>query len=149
MTLFAFHKQYLDTLHVQKKKEMNLRMHNYDFDMLRRSVHLSPKLHIPNIHKDIQKLGFRIFIFKLYLAQNLRLWLGTSHPIFLHLCKYTGLKCEKQYGQLKVCLCIEKKSITNNFINFHTYLFWILLWNNAEIFYKYIYEGCPENTRTQ
>ena len=41
-TLFAFHtnkKQYLDTLHIQKKKEMRGRMHNNDFDMLLGSVH--------------------------------------------------------------------------------------------------------------
>ena len=50
LTLFAFRtnkKQYLDTLHIQKKKEMHRRMHNNDFDILLRSVHLSPKLQIP------------------------------------------------------------------------------------------------------
>ena len=46
-------------------------MHNNDFDILLRSVHLSPKLQIPKIHKNIQKnrvlsvqheLGVRMFI---------------------------------------------------------------------------------------
>ena len=31
-------------------------MHNSDFDMLLRSVHLSPKLQIPKILKNIQKI---------------------------------------------------------------------------------------------
>ena len=47
LTLFAFHtnrKQYLDTLHKQKKKEMHIRMHNNDFDILIRSDHCSAKL---------------------------------------------------------------------------------------------------------
>ena len=36
MTLFAFHtneKQYSDTLHKQKKKEMHHFMHKYDFEV--------------------------------------------------------------------------------------------------------------------
>ena len=46
-------------------------MHNSDFDILLQSVHLSPKLQIPKIHKNIQtnqvlsvqhELGVRIFI---------------------------------------------------------------------------------------
>ena len=48
-------KQYLDTLHKQKKIIMHRRMHNSDFDIFLRSVHLSPKLQIPKIHKNIQK----------------------------------------------------------------------------------------------
>ena len=59
LTLFAFHtnkKQYLDTFHIQKKKEMHRRMHNSDFDILHRSVHLSLKLQISKIHKNIQKI---------------------------------------------------------------------------------------------
>ena len=32
-------KQYLDTLHIQMKKEMHLRMHNNDFDLHLRNVH--------------------------------------------------------------------------------------------------------------
>ena len=48
---------YLDTLHIQKKKEMHRRMHNSDFDILLRSVHLSrPKLQIPKIHENIKKI---------------------------------------------------------------------------------------------
>ena len=30
-------------------------MHNYAFDILLRSFHLSAKLYIPNIHKNIKK----------------------------------------------------------------------------------------------
>ena len=36
---FTYNKQYLDTLHIQLKKEMHLRMHNNYFDKLLRSVH--------------------------------------------------------------------------------------------------------------
>ena len=35
---------------------MQRRMHNNDFDILLRSVHQSPKLQIPKIHKNIQKI---------------------------------------------------------------------------------------------
>ena len=81
MTLIAFHtnkKQYLDTLHIQKKKEMHRRMHNSDFDILRRSVHLSPKLQIRKKNKNIQKIKYYLyntswvleFSYKLYLIQN-------------------------------------------------------------------------------
>ena len=80
-SLFAFHtnkRQYFDTLHIQKKKEMHRWMHNNDFDILLRSVHLSPKLQIPKTHKNIQKIKCypcntsRVFEFsyKLYLTQN-------------------------------------------------------------------------------
>ena len=50
---------------------MHRRMHNNDFDILLRSVHLSPKLQIRKIHKKYSKnqvlsvqneLGVRIFI---------------------------------------------------------------------------------------
>ena len=46
MNLLTFHankKQYLDTLHIQKRrrKEMHRRMHSYDFDILLRNK--SPK----------------------------------------------------------------------------------------------------------
>ena len=61
MTSFAFHtneKQHLDTLHKQKKKEMHLRMHNNDFDMLLRSVNYSAKLQIEKIHKNIQIIKY-------------------------------------------------------------------------------------------
>ena len=37
---------------------MHRRMHNNDFDKLLRSVHESPKLQIPKIHKNIQKIKF-------------------------------------------------------------------------------------------
>ena len=53
-------------------------MHNNDFDILLRSVHLSPKLQIPQIHKNIQKIKCYLyntswvfeFSYKLYLTQN-------------------------------------------------------------------------------
>ena len=57
LTLFAFHtnkKQYLDTFHKQKKKVMQIRMHNNDFDILLRSVHYSAKLRIAKIDKNAQ-----------------------------------------------------------------------------------------------
>ena len=56
MTLFAFHtnkKQYLVTIHVQKKREMHRRMQNNDFDILLQSVYKSAKLQIQKIHKNI------------------------------------------------------------------------------------------------
>ena len=37
---------------MKKKKEMNLRMHKNDFDILIRSVHASAKLQIAKIHKN-------------------------------------------------------------------------------------------------
>ena len=57
-TLFAFHtnkKQYLDTLHKEKKKEMHIRMRNNDFDILLRSGYYLAKLQIAKIHKNVQK----------------------------------------------------------------------------------------------
>ena len=53
MTLHTNKKQYLDTLHKQRKN-MHIRMHynDYnDFDVLLRSVHYSAKLQIAKIHK--------------------------------------------------------------------------------------------------
>ena len=63
-------------------------MHNNDFEILLRSVLLSPKVQVPKIHKNIQKIKFYLyhtswmfeFSYKLYLVQNLQLCLGTSHP---------------------------------------------------------------------
>ena len=55
-------------------------MHNNDFDVLLRSVHLSPILQIPKIHKNIQTIKCYMyntvtnwvfeFSYKLYLTQN-------------------------------------------------------------------------------
>ena len=53
-------------------------MHNSDFDMLLRSVHLTPKLQILTIHKNIHKIKCYLyntswvfeFSYKLYLTQN-------------------------------------------------------------------------------
>ena len=64
-------------------------MHNGDFDMLPRSLHLSPKLQIPKIHKNNQKIKCYLyntswvfeFSYKLYLTRNEQLCLGTSHMI--------------------------------------------------------------------
>ena len=47
---------YLDTLHKQMKKEMHLLMHNYDFDMLCRTVHYSAKLQITKSLKMLKKI---------------------------------------------------------------------------------------------
>ena len=59
-TLFAFHtnkKQYLDILHnIQQKKEINIRMHNKNFDSFLRSVHKSAKLQITKMHKNAPKI---------------------------------------------------------------------------------------------
>ena len=63
-------------------------MHNNDFDILLRSVHLSPKLQIPKIHKNIKKIKCYLyntscvfaFTYKLYLAQNFQFCFRTSHP---------------------------------------------------------------------
>ena len=57
---------------------MHRRMHNSDFDILLRSVDLSPKLQIPKIHKNIQNIKCYMyntswvleFSYKLYLTQN-------------------------------------------------------------------------------
>ena len=57
---------------------MHRRMHNEDFDILLRSFHLFPKLQIPKIHKNIQKIKWYLyntnwvfeFSYKLYLTQN-------------------------------------------------------------------------------
>ena len=58
---------------------MHRRMHNNDFDILLRSVHLSPKLQIPKIYKkNIQNIKYYLynmswlfeFSYKLYLTQN-------------------------------------------------------------------------------
>ena len=40
---------------------MHRRMHNNDFDILLRSVHLSPKLQILKIHKNIQKIKYYLY----------------------------------------------------------------------------------------
>ena len=53
-------------------------MHNNDFEILLRSVHLSPKLQIPKTNKNIQKIKCYLystswvfeFSYKLYLTQN-------------------------------------------------------------------------------
>ena len=68
---------------------MHRRMHNNDFDILLRSVHLSPKLQIPKIYKNIQKIKCYLhkaslmfqFSYELFLAQNLQFCLDTLHPI--------------------------------------------------------------------
>ena len=57
---------------------MHRRMHNNDFDIPLRSVHLSPKLQIPKIHKNYQKIKCYLyksswvfeFSYKLYFTQN-------------------------------------------------------------------------------
>ena len=63
-------------------------MHNNDFEILLRSVHLSPKLQTPKIHKNIQNIKCSLYNTSwLYLNQNWQLYLGTSHLISPYLCK--------------------------------------------------------------
>ena len=68
---------------------MYIRIHNNDFDILLRSVHYSAKLQIAKIHENAPQIKCYLykasweheFSYKLYLAQNLQLCLGTPHPI--------------------------------------------------------------------
>ena len=87
LTLFAFHankKQYLDTFHKQKKNVIHIWMHNDDFGILISSVHYSTKLQIAKSHNNAKNKGLSVqgsfeFSYKLYLAQNLQICLGTTH----------------------------------------------------------------------
>ena len=93
-------KQYLDTSHKRKKGEMHLQVHNKYFDLLLRKVHYSAKLQIAKIHKHTYAKTIKYypnngswlfdFSYKLNLAQNLQLCLGTPYPAPY---EYTGLKC--------------------------------------------------------
>ena len=83
-------KEYLDTLHKQKKKGMHLGMHNNDFDILLRSDHYLAKLQITKIHYNAPKIKYDLyktsweyeFSYKLYLAQNVQLcFKDTPHLI--------------------------------------------------------------------
>ena len=100
LTLFAFHinkKHYLDTFHKQNKTVMHIRMHNYDFDILLRSVHFSAKLQIANIHKNAPKIKCYLckaswvfeFSYKFCLAQNLQLWVPLAQ---FHLSRWTYIE---------------------------------------------------------
>ena len=50
-------------------------MHNSDFDILLRSVHLSPKLQIQKIHKNIQKIKCYLYNVSLLLEFPYKLYL--------------------------------------------------------------------------
>ena len=92
-------------------------MHNYDFDILLRSVHCSAKLQIAKIHKNTQKQKFYPyktswefeFSYKLYLAQNVQFCLSTPHMISPEPCKYTGWKCVNNIGDIRFD-CSQKRN---------------------------------------
>ena len=55
----AFHtnlKQYLDTFYKQMKKEMHIRMHNYDFIYSSEVSNIRPKCKTLKTHKNLQKI---------------------------------------------------------------------------------------------
>ena len=66
--------------YINKEKEMNLRMHNNDFDILLGTVLYSAKLQISKLYQNAQKFKFYLdngswkfeFSYKIYLAQNLQ-----------------------------------------------------------------------------